>query len=46
MPDTKMDSFTNAEPDLGYRAQGFYYGGKWESPASANTFVSHSPSTG
>ena len=46
MPDTKMDSLTNAEPDLGYRAQGFYYGGKWESPASANTFVSHSPSTG
>ena len=46
MPDTKLDSLTNAEPDLGYRAQGFYYGGKWESPASANTFVSHSPSTG
>ena len=46
MPDTKIDSLIIAEPDLGYRAQGFYYGGKWESPASANTFVSHSPSTG
>lgn len=46
MPDTKIDSLISAEPDLGYRAQGFYYGGKWESPASANTFVSHSPSTG
>ncbi len=46
MPDTPMDSLVNTEPDLGYRAQGFYYGGKWESPASSNTFVSHSPSTG
>ncbi len=46
MPDSKMDSPMNTEPDLGYRAQGFYYGGKWESPSSSNTFVSNSPSTG
>ena len=46
MPDAPMDSFVNTEPDLGYRAKGFYYGGKWESPASSNTFVSNSPSTG
>ena len=46
MPDTPIDLLVNTEPDLGYRAQGFYYGGKWEPPASSNTFISHSPSTG
>ena len=35
-----------AEPDLGYKPRGFYYGGKWEAPATNATFVSTSPSTG
>ena len=46
MPDSKTPSTSNAEPDLGYKAKGFYYGGKWEAPASNHTFVSTSPSTG
>src|ERR1035438_9206267 len=35
-----------AEPDLGFKARGFYYGGKWEAPSSGRTFVSMNPSTG
>lgn len=35
-----------AEPDLGYKPRGFYYGGKWQAPATDATFVSTSPSTG
>jgi betaine-aldehyde dehydrogenase len=35
-----------AEPDTGYKPRGFYYGGKWQQPASGKTFVSSSPSTG
>jgi len=48
MPDSHAPAFASgaAEPDLGYRAKGFYYGGKWEAPATSNTFVSTSPSTG
>jgi betaine-aldehyde dehydrogenase len=34
------------EPDLGFKARGFYYGGKWEAPSSGRTFVSMNPSTG
>ena len=36
----------DGEPDLGYRPKGFYYGGRWEAPASGKTFLSTSPSTG
>jgi betaine-aldehyde dehydrogenase len=46
MPDSTMPPAANTEPDLGYKAKGFYYGGKWEAPASGDTFVSTSPSTG
>jgi len=48
MPDSHASASAPgaAEPDLGYRAKGFYYGGKWEAPATSNTFVSTSPSTG
>ena len=48
MPDSHAPAPASsaAEPDLGYRAKGFYYGGKWEAPATSNTFVSTSPSTG
>ncbi len=41
-----MPATANTEPNLGYEAKGFYYGGKWEAPASGDTFVSTSPSTG
>jgi betaine-aldehyde dehydrogenase len=34
------------EPDLGFRAKGHYYGGKWHEAASGKTFASISPSTG
>ena len=37
---------TVAEPDLGYKPRGFYYGGRWEAPAGTATFTSTSPSTG
>ena len=37
---------TVPEPDLGYRARGFHYGGKWVEARSGRTFASLSPSTG
>jgi len=35
-----------AEPDLGFKARGLYFGGKWEAPAAGHTFASINPSTG
>jgi betaine-aldehyde dehydrogenase len=35
-----------AEPDLGYKARGLYYGGRWVEPASGRSFASINPSTG
>jgi betaine-aldehyde dehydrogenase len=35
-----------AEPDLGFKARGLYFGGRWEAPVSGRTFVSMNPSTG
>ena len=35
-----------AEPDLHFKARGFYIGGKWEAPAAGRTFASINPSTG
>jgi betaine-aldehyde dehydrogenase len=35
-----------AEPDLGFKARGLYFGGKWEAPAAGRTFASINPSTG
>jgi betaine-aldehyde dehydrogenase len=46
MPDSTKPPAPGAEPDLGYRAKGFYYGGRWEAPATDVRFVSTSPSTG
>src|SRR5688572_19903948 len=46
MPDTRIDTSAESEPDLGYQPKGFYYGGKWEAPATSATFDSTSPSTG
>ena len=44
-PDTKQAPVTG-EPDLGFKARGFYIGGKWEAPAAGGTFASVNPSTG
>ncbi len=46
MPDSKTNSSHDAEPGLSHRERGFYYGGQWQAPASGNTFLSTSPSTG
>ncbi len=34
------------EPELGFKARGLYFGGKWEAPAAGRSFASISPSTG
>jgi betaine-aldehyde dehydrogenase len=36
----------HGEPDLGFKARGHYYGGKWHEATSGTTFDSVSPSTG
>jgi len=37
---------TIAEPDLGYKARGLYYGGRWVEATSGRSFPSINPSTG
>lgn len=37
---------TIEEPDLGYRARGLYYGGRWVEPTSGRSFASINPATG
>ena len=34
------------EPDLGYRARGLYYGGRWVEATSGRSFASINPATG
>jgi betaine-aldehyde dehydrogenase len=34
------------EPDLGFKARGLYFGGRWEAPAAGHAFASINPSTG
>ena len=34
------------EPDLGYKARGLYYGGRWVEATSGRSFSSINPSTG
>jgi betaine-aldehyde dehydrogenase len=43
---SKTQATEATEPDLGFKARGFYYGGKWEAPAAGRTFASINPSTG
>jgi betaine-aldehyde dehydrogenase len=46
MQSIDKQTLETGEPDLRFKARGFYYGGKWEAPVAGRTFASINPSTG
>ena len=46
MQSIDKQTLETGEPDLRFKARGFYIGGKWEAPVAGRTFASINPSTG